>query len=120
MRNTFLTLAVFAVALFLNERAVFARSIAFNEVEQIQPEQEQELVSPDLMSTAGEELDIQGLDSSLVRRVVCYARNRNGVTFDAVGIYAPQVQNAALRRCYEFSGRCVAVGCREVYIRRGD
>ena len=58
---------------------------------------------------------------SVVRRVACYARNDRGVTFEAVGTYAPQVESSVLIRCRSHGNRsCHAAGCRVVYLREGS
>ena len=61
------------------------------------------------------------LASSVVRRVACYARNDHGITFEAVGTFAPKVESSVLGKCYSYGSRsCHATGCRIVYLRQGS
>jgi hypothetical protein len=47
------------------------------------------------------------------RRFECFARNRRGRRFRAVGRFAPQVQARAMNECYRHGSRqCFEEGCR--------
>src|SRR5689334_6380567 len=51
-------------------------------------------------------------DAVYPREVICFAQNRRGMTFRAVGFYPPAVQRRALDACYSYSWACRALGCR--------
>ncbi|MBI3542272.1 MAG: hypothetical protein HY075_03220 [Deltaproteobacteria bacterium] len=53
-------------------------------------------------------------------RVACFARNRRGQQFEAIGRNPRFVQEEAIRQCYRFSRVCRAEGCRRTYVRRAD
>ncbi len=45
-------------------------------------------------------------------RVVCYAQNRRGQYFQAVGRFPQMVQRQAMNRCFQVSRQCRPLGCR--------
>lgn len=57
-------------------------------------------------------------NEQMVRRIACYARHPHGYSVQAIGWDEWQTQNRALHKCGSYA--CYALGCRYVYVRRGD